>query len=168
MIHIGLDVHKRKTKVAVLDDKTGEIHKPYDVRTGELLDHIKQMPGPKRIAMETSTVSQFVARQMVSCGLDVMVVAAFKCHRLLTALSRSKTDKLDAMGLSLLLAKGMFETARVWLPSHEAHKLREWSQCPREGLYRAVRPTCHPAGTALLQRQTTQSQSDLTAPQFPP
>lgn len=125
MIHIGLDVHKHKTKVAVLDDKTGEIEKPYDVVTGELVDHIRQMPGAKRMAMETSTVSQFVGRQLESCGLDVMVVDAFKCHRLLEALSRSKTDKLDALGLSLLLARGMLETARVWLPSHAIHELRE-------------------------------------------
>ncbi len=125
MIHIGLDVHKKKTKVAVLDDKTGELQKPYDLRTGELVDHIQKMPGRKRIAMETSTVSQFVARQMESCGLDVMVVDAFKCHRLLEALSRSKTDKLDAIGLSFLLARGMLETARVWLPSHAVHELRE-------------------------------------------
>ncbi len=60
--YIGLDVHKEKTKVAILDDETGELHKPYDVRTSDLLDHMKQMPGRKRIAMETSTVSQFVAR----------------------------------------------------------------------------------------------------------
>jgi transposase len=125
MIHIGLDVHKKKTKVAVLDDKTGEIQKPYDVRTDELLEHIKKMPDPKRIAMETSTSTQFVGSEMESCGLDVMVVDAFKAHRLLEALSRSKTDKLDARGLSLLLAKGMLETARVWLPSHAVRELRE-------------------------------------------
>ncbi len=125
MLYIGLDVHKKKTKVALLDDGTGEIHKPYDVRTDDLLDHITRMPGPKCMAMETSTVSQFVARRMQSCGLDVMVVDAAKCHLLLKGLSRSKTDKLDALGLSFLLAKGMLETARVWLPSHAIRELRE-------------------------------------------
>jgi len=131
MLYIGLDVHQKKTKVAILDNVTGEFQKPYDVRTSDLPDHMEEMPGRKRIAMETSTVSQFVARRMRSSGLDVMMVDAAQCHLLLGGLSRSKTDKLDATGLCVLLSKGMLETVEVWLPDDAIQELRELTRLRR-------------------------------------
>lgn len=125
MIHIGCDVHKKKTTIAVIDDETGEVFKPYTVETMQLRAELDKYLGGSRIALETSTVGMFVARDLISCGHDVWAVDAFKASMLLEVIFRAKTDKLDAMGLGHLLSKGMLDEARVWVPGDEHLQLRE-------------------------------------------
>jgi transposase len=122
---IGCDVHKKLTMVAWVDTDTGEVRKPYKIPTSQLAEHLSKFDEPTRSAVETSTVGQFVTRQLQSCGLDVLPVDAFKVHRLLQALNRGKSDKLDAMGLALLLANGCLDAACVWVPDELTLQLRE-------------------------------------------
>jgi len=125
MIYIGLDVHKVNTTVAWLDNETGEISAAYQCRTDQLAEQLRVLPGPQRIVMEAGSSSNFVARQLKSCGQEVMVVDAYKAHRLLEAVHTAKTDKLDAAALAYLLAAGYLDRAAVWVADEQTHRLRE-------------------------------------------
>ena len=96
MIYIGLDVHKVNTTVAWLDNETGEISGAHNCPTGQLRKHLAALSGSKRVVMETGDSSSFLARQLKSCGREVMVVDAHKSHRLGEARHTAKTHKLDA------------------------------------------------------------------------
>lgn len=128
MIYIGCDVHKKNTTIAVIDGETGEMTRPYSVQTVQLRAELDKYLGRSRIALETSTVGMFVARDLLSCGHDVWAVDAFKTSQLLEVLSRSKTDKLDATGLAWLLSKDILNEARIWVPDDEQLELRELSR----------------------------------------
>jgi uroporphyrinogen decarboxylase len=82
---IDRDVHKKLTMVAGVDSDTHE---------------------PTRSVIETGATGQFVTRRLKSCGLDILPVSTFRILRLLQAPNRGKTNKLKAMGLALLFAKG--------------------------------------------------------------
>jgi transposase len=127
MRYVGCDVHLKNTKVAWLDDTTGEAPKPYNVPTAKLGAHLREMAATEelQIALETSTTGYFVARLLRSLQLDATVVDAFKAKRLLEALRQGKTDALDAAGLAWLLAKGALAGAAVWVPDERIIELRE-------------------------------------------
>ena len=125
MIYIGLDVHKVNTKVACLDGETGEISDAYDWPTAQLAEHLTAQAAPTRIVMEAGSSSSFVARQLKSLGVEVMVVDAFRSHRLLEAMQTAKTDKLAAQGLAAGLAGGYLEGAAVWVGDEASYELRE-------------------------------------------
>jgi len=132
MMAIGLDVHKIRTTVACLNLETQEMGRPYSVPTDQLARHLSELPGDKRMVLEAGSISVFVARELESCGLDVIVVDAFKAHRLLEGRRGAKTDKLDARGLAWLLGGGLLEAASGQLKAGAA--------------FRAVNPT-KPAAT---------------------
>lgn len=122
--YIGLDVHKKYTTIAIYtteDAQTGS----YRVLTENLVSHIATLSSPKRIALETSADGMRVARELRAAGHDVIVVDAFKAHRLLDAFATSKTDKIDAQLLALLLAKDALDFATVWVPTEQIHHLRQ-------------------------------------------
>ena len=123
MIYIGCDVHKKNTKVAWLDTQTGEVCKPYNVTTMKLAQDLDKFTQPVRIAIETSTAGMFVVRQLRSRDLDVLLVDAFKCQRLLEGRSRAKTDTLDAQGLAILLARGNLDDAAVGIADEQTVQL---------------------------------------------
>jgi transposase len=124
MLAIGLDVHAKTTMLAALDTTTGELFKPRRVKTPDVAAALLELPGAKRIALETGTQSMFLARQLKSCGLDVIVVDAFKTHRLMDAAHTAKTDRLDAAALARLLTKGALDDYAVWVPDERAQELR--------------------------------------------
>jgi transposase len=77
-----------------------------------------------RVAMETGSSGAILARELKSLGMDVIVVDAFKAHRVMEAISTAKTDKVDAKTLAELLAKGVLDTLAVWVPDQATHELR--------------------------------------------
>lgn len=121
---IGLDVHKKTTVVAWVDTETGEVASGLKVLTQDLVKEVASLPGPKRVALETGTQSHVLARQMMSLGIDVLVVNAFKVHRLFEAMKTAKTDKLDAKLLARFLADGLLEQLAVWVPDEDTHHAR--------------------------------------------
>jgi transposase len=127
MRYVGCDVHLSNTKVAWIEDDTGEMSKPYNVPTKKLGEHLRGMADtvPLQIALETSTSGFFAAQMLRSFRVEALVVNAFKAKRMLEGLRQSKTDALDAAGLALLLAKGALATAAVWVPDTDTIALRE-------------------------------------------
>ncbi|GAF80121.1 unnamed protein product, partial [marine sediment metagenome] len=96
MVCIGLDVHQKNTTVAWTDTETGELGEPYAVATAQVAEHLGALQAAKRVVMEAGDSSFFLARELKSCGVDVVVVDAHKAHRLLEACQGAKTDQLDA------------------------------------------------------------------------
>ena len=126
MINAGCDVHDKYSMVSRLDDETGELSGRYQVATSEVCEHLMGFGPDITVAVETSTAGLFVARKLQSLGVDVILVDSFKGRRLLEALNNRKhTDKLDALGLMWLLAKGYLEHAQVWIPDDATVELRE-------------------------------------------
>jgi transposase len=130
MLAIGLDVHQTQTMVATLDTETGELsHRK--VRTQELVAHVAALPEPKCIGLETGSQSFFLARQLLSLGLEVMVLDAFKVHRQAEAMHSAKTDRLDATALAHMVAQGG-GTAQVWIAHEQLDELRTLSRTHRQ------------------------------------
>jgi transposase len=126
MRYIGLDVHQRLTTVVWLDSETGEMSEAYEVPTAELVDHLGSLAGArKKAVLEAGTQSHFLARRLMTLGLEVQVVHPFRVRRLFEALyGLKKTDKIDARGLALALADGYLERAGVWVADPPTHELR--------------------------------------------
>ena len=144
MRYVGCDVHQSDTKVAWVDDDTGEISRAFSVPTEKLGQRLREMAAaiPLQIAIEVSTTGFFAAQVLRSLKLDAIVVNAFKAKRMLEGLRQSKTDALDAMGLALLLAKGALANAAVWVPDMATIELRELVRA-REAASHAKIRTCN-------------------------
>jgi transposase len=137
MIAIGLDVHTKLTVIATLDTETGEIaHRK--VMTGQLVAHVAALPEPKCAGLETGSQSFFLARQLLSCSVDVMVLNAFKVHRRAEGMHTAKTDRLDATVLAHMVAEGGGEAA-VWIADEPLDELRTLSRTHRQLVQQGTR-----------------------------
>lgn len=121
---IGLDVHKRSTTAVVLDEATGELSAGRKMSTDAVVQFVCSEPGPVRVVMETGSQSFILAREMMSCQVDVAVVDCAKAHQALKLLHRAKTDRLDAEGLACAHARRWLEEARVWVMDEPTKQLR--------------------------------------------
>jgi transposase len=129
MLAIGLDVHQKQTMVATLDTATGELsHRRVD--TKQLVDHVSGLSEPKCMGLETGSQSFFLARQLLSLGLQVMVLDAFKVHRRAEGMHTAKTDRLDATALAHMVAEGG-GTAKVWIADEALDELRTLTRTHR-------------------------------------
>jgi len=124
MRHFGLDVHTKWTVLAWVDPQTGEIAEPYKLDNCELPAHLDQFARGGRIALETGSRSIFLARQLKSLGLEVLVVDAARLQPYLAARRTAKTDKNDALSLAQLLAAGELEALAVYVPDEYTEELR--------------------------------------------
>ncbi len=91
--------------------------------TAQVVEQLTAVPGTKRVVMEASDTSFFLARELRSCAVDVVVVDAYKAHRLMEAYQGAKTDQLDATTLAMLLAQGYLDSAVVWVCDDYIHQL---------------------------------------------
>lgn len=135
MICIGLDVHDRSTTVAICDDILCEVgRKPQEVPTGQLSRFLATVPtGDTRIALEAGgSKSLFVARELMSCGFEVLMVDPFRTSRFFEAVKSAKSDRLDAVALAESLARGLLNNYRVWIPDDDTRRLRELTRARRD------------------------------------
>ena len=120
MLAIGLDLHQKQTAVAMLDMDAGEVRQS-KVSAEHVVEYLQGLgDDEKRVVMETGGVSLFVARKLLSLGMDVMVVDAFKSHRFAEAMHTAKTDRLDALVLARLAAGGAAELATWVVPPRQS------------------------------------------------
>ena len=124
MKHFGLDVHTKWTMLAWLDTDTGESAAPYRLDNDQLLAHLEEFARGGRIALETGSRSIFLARQLKSLDLEVLVVDAARVHPYLAARRTAKTDKNDALALAQLLAQGVLDDLAVYVPDAYIEELR--------------------------------------------
>jgi transposase len=172
MIAIGLDVHDKTTMVATLDTATGELsHRR--VKTPDVVAHVERLAGHKSVGLETGARSFFLARQLLSLGLEVMVLDAFKVHRRAEGMHTAKTDKLDATTLAHMVAEGGGDAA-VWLADEQLDELRTLSRTHRQLVEAGTRLRCQIRAliaheghkcpySSLLGKQATQWLDDFAA-----
>ena len=102
MKHIGLDVHSTTTLATVLNNRGRKILKrQIPTRECELIDFIKSIPDPKRVALEESQVSDFVTRILEPYAEEII-----RCqpqHNRLISTSEDKCDITDSYNLAELL-----------------------------------------------------------------
>lgn len=102
MKHIGLDVHSTTTLATVLNNRGRKImHRQIRTRECELIDFIKSIPDPKRVALEESQVSDFVTRILEPYTEEII-----RCqpqHNRLISTSEDKCDITDSYNLAELL-----------------------------------------------------------------
>jgi len=134
MRYIGLDVHQRQTRVAMLDAETGEVSSR-SVPTVELRTHLATVADELRIVLEAGGNSWFVARELLSCGWEVVVVHPAEARRRLGPRGRAKTDRCDAEALVQAFARGHLDDTVIWLPGPWIADLRELTRT-REQLVR--------------------------------
>lgn len=124
MKHVGLDVHQIRTTVVWFDDETGEISRGSDVPNHQLREHLAGLDGDLRVVMESGLHSKFLARQLVSLGLDVWVLDARRVAAQMPAYKTGKTDKLDARALAKMSLENAIQKLRVWVPDEHTEELR--------------------------------------------
>lgn len=123
MIHIGVDLHKRFSNFAALDDGTGDI-------IGARLDNdersirafLAQLPGEKQVALEANRNWYWFVDLIEDMELPVVLSNPFQTKAI--AWARVKTDKVDAEMLAYLLRANLLPTC--WIPEQEHRNLREF------------------------------------------
>lgn len=148
MIYVGMDIHKRFSQVAVLDE-SGEVldqrrltHTPCE----ELRNYFNQFPKDTQVIMEPTCGWNWLSDRISDLGLEVILAHPLKVR--LIAESQIKTDKVDAVALAQLHRTGFLPQA--YLAPPEIRKLRDLFRC-RCGLVR-MRTTLKLQIHALLDR----------------
>ena len=116
---VGLDVHARSVKVAVLDAVTGELRScTAPAATPELVAWLGRLPAPVAVAYEAGPTGYPLARACTAAGIRCLVAAPSKISR--APGERIKTDRRDAIKLVHLLRLGELVAVRVPSPEQEA------------------------------------------------
>lgn len=149
MYYVGMDIHKRFSQVAVMDE-CGELldqrrlnHTPKE----KLCEYFNQFPNETQVIMEPVSGWNWLSDCISDLGLEVVLAHPSKVR--LIAESRIKTDKVDALALAQLQRTGFLPQA--YLAPPEIRKLRELFRC-RCGLVR-LRTILKLQIHALLDRQ---------------
>jgi transposase len=146
---VGLDVHAHATAVAVFDDVTGEVVTRRVVgRPMEVLDTLRELPGPVRAVYEAGPTGYGLVRRARAEGIEMAVCSPGNIER--RPGDRIKTDKRDAIRLARLSAAG--ELRLVWVPSEAQEQLRDLVRC-REDLRSDLMRARHRLATFLLRRE---------------
>ena len=102
MKHIGLDVHSTTTHATVLNNRGRKIlQRQIPTREYDLIDFMKSISDPKRVALEESQVSDFVTRMLEPYAEEII-----RCqpqHNRLISTSEFKCDSTDSYNLAELL-----------------------------------------------------------------
>lgn len=118
---VGLDVHKRSYHVS-LRRSDGQ-HTTW-VATASPPIFTKQLQSLKinidTVAYETGPTGFALARALETAGLRVIVAAASRIPRSVTA--GAKCDRLDCIKLADYVAKGMLKPVAIPTPDEEAHR----------------------------------------------
>lgn len=119
---IGLDVHARSVRAAVLDASTGEVIEaklpPGSDEIARWVAGIAERHGPVAVAYEAGPTGFGLARRLAAEGVPVTVAAPSKIIR--PAGDRVKTDARDALLLARLLRMDELVPVRVPTVSEEA------------------------------------------------
>jgi transposase len=111
MEYVGIDLHKNESQVCILDEAGEEVAA---VRIQTRKGAFKKLLGKgkgRRILVESSTESEWVARYLESLGDEVIVADPNYLLMYATRSRRVKTDKRDARALADACRLGMYRPA---------------------------------------------------------
>lgn len=111
MNYLGIDLHKKNSQICVLND-AGRIvleqRTPTDA--ANLVDLLRSyLPG--RVLIESSTLTEYIARALEFAGFEVLVVDPNFAPMYATRSSKVKTDKRDARTLADAAVRGTYRLA---------------------------------------------------------
>jgi transposase len=122
MILIGCDFHPSWQQICWLETSTGETgERKLAYAAGETERYYRGLPGPVRIAMESTGNCQWFVELLAKLGHEVWVGDAAKIRACDTR--QQKHDRRDAALILKLLVEGRFP--RIWTPSSEERDLRQ-------------------------------------------
>lgn len=123
MVHIGLDMHKRFSEVAVLDDAGAVVDRcRLDHEDQERMrQYFELFEGAGTVTLEATRNWYWLYELLESCGLDVRLAHPLKVR--LIAEARVKTDAIDARVLAQLERTGFLPEA--YIPPREIRDARE-------------------------------------------
>ena len=122
MLTVGVDLAKRKSQFAVIDERGTVIDErklPNDKDTVQAF--LKRLPGKVQVGCETCTNTYWLVEVVEEIGIPIYVGHALKLK--LIAESRIKTDKIDARVIAELLRVEFFPQIKI--PPQEIRQIRE-------------------------------------------
>jgi transposase len=123
MMWVGLDVHKRFSRMGSFDPATGDLQDLGEVGNDQeaLRMRLEQVASPKTVVLEAGRSSYHVAGILESLADEVWIIDPKQLRRLQHRVA--KTDRRDAAALAWWAAKGALKP--LWRPDREVLKLRE-------------------------------------------
>ena len=121
MVHVGVDLHKRMSQIAVLtaDGELTQHRLPNDL--AHLEPFFAQLPTPSPIAIEASGTWWWLVDLLERLGHQPVLSHPKETKAIASA--RLKNDKVDAQRLALLLRGDLLPT--VWIPPASLREARE-------------------------------------------
>src|SRR5262245_794700 len=120
MIHVGVDLHRRVTQIAVLSED-GEITQTRMQNEPKLLEDFFARIPPARVAIEASSTWWWLVDILERLGHQPVLSHPKQTKAIASA--RLKNDKVDAERLALLLRGDLLPS--VWIPPSELREARE-------------------------------------------
>jgi len=123
MIYVGLDVHKRFSRMGSFDPATGDLQDLGEVSNDrEALEmRLEQVASPRTVVLEAGRSSYYVAALVEALAEEVWIVDPTELRRLQHRVA--KTDRRDATALAWWAAKGALKP--LWRPDPQVMELRE-------------------------------------------
>jgi len=123
MIWVGLDAHKRFSRMGCFDPASGEVRDLGSVGNdaSALEEALEKLPSPKTVVLEAGRSSCYMAGLLESMTEEVWIVDPGEVRRLQHTIS--KTDRGDAAALAWWAAKGVLKPQ--WRPDAQTMDLRE-------------------------------------------
>jgi transposase len=123
MIWVGLDVHKRFSRMGSFDPATGDLQDLGEVSNDreELQVRLEQVGSPKTVVLEAGRSSYHMAGLLEPLADEVWIVNPTELRRLQHRVA--KTDRRDAAALAWWAAKGALKP--LWRPDRPVLELRE-------------------------------------------
>lgn len=125
MSYIGLDVHKKFIQAAVVSAPSKHPQKSFTIPTNRdsILAFAASLSKSDRVALESTTNAFSVANLLRAGGNGAQVVVSNPMQAKVIAMSKVKTDKVDALALANMLAADYLPT--IWEPDHATNELRK-------------------------------------------
>ena len=123
MLHVGLDMHKRFSELAVVDDRGGLRDRKtlrHNDRPG-MVDYFRPLSGKAVVAVEAVRNWYWLYELLEELGVEVKLVHPRKVR--LIAESKNKSDRVDALVLAQLERVGYLPQA--YIPPRPVRDMRE-------------------------------------------
>ena len=121
MVYVGIDVHRKRSQVAVLDEAGGQLsNRNYENSSEDLRAALEELEPGTEVAFEAAYGWGWLADMLKECELGAHLAHPSACKAIASA--RLKNDKVDARMLAHLLRTDLLPEA--WIAPKEVRDLR--------------------------------------------
>jgi transposase len=121
MVHVGVDLHKRSSQIAVLSADGVVAQHRVDNEVARVREFFKQLPPASPVAIEASGTWWWLVDLLEELGHHPVLSNPKQTKAI--AAARLKNDRVDAHRLGVLLRGDLLPT--VWIPPRELREARE-------------------------------------------